>query len=174
MGPSRCGPVDWNVFLYTKRWRVRFPVGAHAGDSQSMFLSRIDVYLSLPLSSLKSNKTKKKKIIQLYTWDLFLSLYINYISVKKQNKSKTQDAHPYVRGQAPISRRNYWVDGWGGSVMEGQVANTWTYHCSMANREAAGCVGFLRKRVGSTQPTEEGVCGQRGTWIHPIKHLVSN
>ena len=62
--------------MYTKRWgfdsvseniqklQVRFPVGAHKGGNQSMFLSHLDVSLSpVPSSSLslKSIRILKKK-----------------------------------------------------------------------------------------------------------------
>ena len=61
------GSVGWSIILYTKLW-VRFPIWAHTevagsipvgactGGNQSMFLSHIDVSLSLSLFLSKINK----------------------------------------------------------------------------------------------------------------------
>ena len=69
--------------MYTKRWgfdsvseniqklQVRFPVGAHKGGNQSMFLSHLDVSLSpVPSSSLslKSIRILKKKKRERDAW----------------------------------------------------------------------------------------------------------
>ena len=49
------GPVGWSIVSYTKRLHVQFPVRAHTARRRSMFLSHVDIFLSLPFPlSLKS------------------------------------------------------------------------------------------------------------------------
>ena len=60
--PWSGGSIGWSIILYTKRLGVQFLVKAHMGGNWLMFLSHIDVSLSLSLPSppSKINKHIKK------------------------------------------------------------------------------------------------------------------